>query len=60
MEYKENGLFEIKPFHSVPCKELNFVYDDLRKTINEYRLRTYLDNPMSKFIMAHFPKVWFE
>ena len=60
MKYKENGLFEIKPFHSVSDKELNFVYDDMRKTIKEHCLRDYPNNPMSKFIMKHFPKVWFE
>ena len=59
-EYKESGLFEIKTFHSVSDKELDFVYNDFKKTINEYSLRYYPDNPMSKFIMAHFPKVWFE
>lgn len=59
-EYKEIGLFEIKTFHSVSDKELDFVYNDFKKTINEYSLRYYPDNPMSKFIMAHFPKVWFE
>lgn len=60
MEYKENGLFEIKPFHSVSNKELNYVYDDLRKTINGYCLRNHPDNPMSIFLMMHFPKIWFE
>lgn len=60
MEYKENGLFEIKPFHSIPHEELNYVYDDMRKTINAYHLRDYPDNPMCKFIIKHFPKVWFE
>lgn len=60
MEYKESGLFEIKPLHFVSSKELNYVYDDLRKTIKEHCLRSYPDNPMSRFIMAHFPKVWFE
>ena len=59
-QYKESGLFEIKTFHSVSDKELDFVYNDFKKTINEYSLRYYPDNPMSKFIMAHFPKVWFE
>lgn len=60
MEYKENGLFEIKPFHSVSDKELDFVYDDMRKIITEYNLKSCPDSPMSKFIMKHFPKVWFE
>ena len=40
MEYKENGLFEIKPFHSVSDKELDFVYDDMRKIITEYNLKS--------------------
>ena len=33
---------------------------DMRKTIKEHCLRDYPNNPMSKFIMKHFPKVWFE
>lgn len=60
MECKENGQFEIKPFHSISCKELDYVYDDLRKTIHEHSLRNNSDHPMSKFIMSHFPKIWFE
>ena len=60
MEYKEKGLFEIKPYDSISEKELNFVYDDMRKTIYEHCLKNSPDNPMSKFIIKHFPKVWFE
>ena len=60
MEYKENGLFEIKPFNAISEKELNYVYDDIRKTIDAHCLRKYPDNLMSKFIIAHFPRVWFE
>lgn len=59
-EYMKKGQLEVKPFHSVSNKELNFVYDDMRKTIDEHSLRDYPDSPMSRFIMTHFPKVWFE
>lgn len=60
MEYKEKGMFEIKPFNDISLKELDYVYDDLRKTINEYGLKDCPENFMSKFIMTHFPKVWLE
>ena len=45
-------------FHSVSDKELDFVYDDMRKIITEYNLKSCPDSPMNKFIMKHFPKVW--
>lgn len=60
IEYKAQGLFEIKPFESISEKELNFVYDDIRKNIIEHSLKDCPDNPMSQFIVKHFPKIWFE
>ncbi|MBQ8765758.1 MAG: hypothetical protein IJZ16_03035 [Clostridia bacterium] len=60
MDYEAKGLFEIKPLESISEKELNFVYDDIRKNIVEHNLKNYPDNPMSKFIVTHFPKIWFE
>ncbi len=59
MEYKTQGLFEIKSFENISEKELNFVYDDMRKNIIEHHLKDYPDNPMSQFIMKHFPYIWF-
>ena len=60
MEYKKKGMFEIKPFRSISEKELDFVHDDMRKTISQYKLRDCQDNPMSRFIIEHFPTIWFE
>lgn len=58
MEYRERGLFEIRPFETIGQRELNFVYDDMRKTIMQHNLKAFPDNPMSQFIMAHFPEIW--
>ena len=60
MEYKENGLFEIKLFGNIREKELNFVYDDMRKTIIQHNLKDSPDSLMSQFIIAHFPEIWLE
>lgn len=57
-EYEKEGLFKIKPFQSVSQNELNFVNEDMKKTIEKYNLRASPDNPMSKFIKEHFFKVW--
>ena len=58
-EYKEKGLFEIKPFGSISDRELNFVREDMRKNIAQHNLKDFPDNPMSQFIIRHFPEVWF-
>lgn len=50
-------------YHGSPIgnlKELNFVYDDMKKTISQYNLKNCVDSPMSQFIVTHFPKVWLE
>ena len=60
MEYKEMGLFEIKPFEKISEKELNFVYEDMKRTIEQYDLKNNPDSPMSGFIKLHFSKVWME
>lgn len=60
MEYKENGLFDIKPFCAVPEKELLFAYNDIKAIVEQYQLRSHINNPMSKFIISHFPEIWFE
>lgn len=60
MKYKENGLFEIKPFESISDKELKFVFDDIKKTIGEHNLKGSPNHPMSRFVAKHFPKIWFE
>ena len=60
MEYKEMGLFEIKFFEQISEKELNFVYDDMKRTIEQYDLKNNPDSPMSEFIKMHFAKAWIE
>ena len=60
MEYKEMDLFEIKPFEQISEKELNFVYDDMKRTIEQYDLKNNPKSPMSEFIKTHFSNVWLE
>ncbi len=60
MEYKEMDLFEIKPFEQISEKELDFVCEDMRKTITEYDLKSTPDSPMSEFIKFNFSKAWVE
>lgn len=59
-EYKEKGLFRIKPYDSVSEKEMSFVLDDMRQTIIKYNLKNDPENPMSNFIRNHFPTAWNE
>ena len=58
MEYREEGLFDIKPFDRVPEKEMAFVLGDMKNTIEKYDLKSDTDNPMSKFIRDNFPQLW--
>lgn len=58
MEYREDGLFDIKQFDRVPEKEMAFVLDDMKSTIEKYDLKNDADNPMSIFIRDNFPQLW--
>ncbi|MBR6634635.1 MAG: hypothetical protein IKL41_03300, partial [Clostridia bacterium] len=58
MEYREEGLFDIKQFDRVPEKEMAFVLGDMKNTIEKYDLKSDTDNPMSKFIRDNFPQLW--
>ena len=60
MEFKEKGLFKIKPFHAVSKQEMRYVYEDMRNTMKRYHLKAVPENPMSIFIKTHFPAVWRE
>ena len=60
MEYKETGLLEIRPLEAISEKELNFVYEDMRKTVEKYDLKSTPDSPMSEFIKINFSKAWME
>ena len=57
-EYRKEGLFDIKPFDRIPEKEMAFVLDDMRITIEKYGLKNDMNNPMSKFIAENFPMLW--
>ncbi|MBQ2964624.1 MAG: hypothetical protein IJE14_08185 [Clostridia bacterium] len=57
-EYRKEGLFDIKPFDRIPEKEMTFVLDDMRSTIEKYGLKNDMNNPMSKFIAENFPMLW--
>ena len=57
MDYKEQGLFDVKPYENIDVNELAFVYEDLRKNFLQYHLKDLPDHPMSRFIAAHFPEI---
>ena len=57
-EYRKEGLFDIKPFDRIPEKEMAFVLDDMRSTIEKNGLKNDMNNPMSKFIAENFPMLW--
>ena len=57
-EQEKYGLFRIKSFGEVSEREMDFVLDDMRKTIEKYDLRKHLENPMSVFIKEFFSAVW--
>ena len=60
MQYKEKGLFSVKPIEEVSERELNFAYREIRKNITMHNLKAYPDNPMRQFIIEKFPQIWLE
>ena len=56
---QQNGIENAVPT-VIREKELNFVYDDMRKTIIQHNLKDSPDSLMSQFIIAHFPEIWLE
>lgn len=54
MEQVKKDLFSIKPYSEISEKEIGFVYDELNKDIDKYKLKTIPDHPMSIFIKTHF------
>lgn len=58
LEYRKDGLFDIKPFDRIPEKEMAFVLGDLKSTVEKYDLKNDPDNPMTKFIIENFPMLW--
>ena len=57
-EQEEKGLFRIKAKRDISDKEMNFVFDELRKDIEKNGLKYYRQHAMSVFIQKHFPTIW--
>lgn len=58
MEYKSQGFFHIKLFNEISAKEMQLVFDNLKQTIEQYKLFSKPECDMSRFIRNHFPDVW--
>lgn len=58
MKYQQQGLFRIKTLDTIPEKEMQLVYDDLRQNIQKYNLKQSPLNSMSRFIREHFAEIW--
>lgn len=57
-EQEANGSFRVKHRSEISCKEMQFVYDELKKDIKLHELKNFPDHPMSVFIRCNFPNVW--
>lgn len=55
---QQSGRFIIKSRDDISEKEMNFVFSELRKYIDDYNLRSSPEHEMSVFIKTHFPNVW--
>lgn len=58
MEQVKKDSFSIKPYSEISEKEKGLVYDELKKDIDKYKLKTIPDHPMSIFIKTHFSNLW--
>lgn len=57
IKQEKSGLFKIKHFNDISAKEMNFVLDDMKNTVEQYNLRNNPCNTMFIFIKEHFPTV---
>ncbi len=57
-EQESKGLFLIKQREKVSEKEMQFVFDELKKDIISHNLCKFPKHAMSVFIQEHFPNVW--
>lgn len=55
LKHERMGMFRIKHLNEISEKEMAFVLDDMKDTVERYNLKKYIDNPMSVFIKEHFP-----
>lgn len=59
-EQEKKGLFRVKPKKDISDKEMNYVFDELRKDIEKGKLKNSPQHAMSVFIQKHFPAIWEE
>lgn len=57
-EYENKGEFIVKQRSEVSDKEMNSVFEELKKEIETNNLKQIPDHAMSIFIKEHFPAVW--
>ena len=57
-EQESKGLFLIKQREKISEKEMQFVFDELKKDIKSHNLCKFPKHPMSVFIQEHFSSVW--
>lgn len=59
-EQEEKGLFRVKKRDEISDREMNFIFNELKKDMKKYGLKNLPEHPMSVFIQKHFPSVWGE
>jgi len=57
LQQRECGLFKIKEFKDISEKEMLFVLNDMKDTVDRYDLLKQPCNPMHLFIKDHFPSL---
>ncbi len=57
-EQESKGLFLIKHREKISEKEMQFVFDELKKDIKSHNLCKFPKYLMSVFIQEHFSNVW--
>ena len=57
-EQESKGLFLVKKRAEISEKEMQFVFDELKKDIKNNNLMQFPKHPMSVFIQEHFSNIW--
>lgn len=57
-EQEKSGLFKIKKYSEISEKEMTYVLNDLKATVNKYNLTEYPQNPMTIFIRKNFAEFY--
>ena len=59
-EQEQKGRFKIKKKSEISQREMQFVFEELRKELQKNELKRFPDHPMSLFIQTYFPTAWEE